>query len=78
MAKITAVRFSRTKNLGNFESMKAEIEIELEDEDTLPGVRTLARVLVAQELEEIDGHTVATKIQELVAHGAISSRSLSG
>ena len=78
MAKIKAVVYSRTKNLGNYESAKASVEVELEDGDTLNGVRRLAQVLVAQELRDVDSHYVESEIKSMIDAGQISDRGLKG
>lgn len=78
MAKIKAVRHGRTKNLGNYESARSDIEIDLEPGDTVAGALSAARALVALDLGEMDGPTCAAEIRRLVKAGELSDRGLKG
>ena len=68
----------RTKNLGNYDSARSEIEIDLEPGDTVAGALSAARALVALDLGEMDGPTCAAEIRRLVKAGELSDRGLKG
>lgn len=50
--KVTSVTFGYTKNLGNFQSARADVTVDLADGDNPQDAMTLARAQVWLELDE--------------------------
>lgn len=49
--RVKTVTFGFTKNLGNFQSARADVTVELHEGDTTVGAFNLARAAVWQELD---------------------------
>lgn len=51
--KIDSVRYGRTKNTGNYESERFDVEVALDDGDTFADALDLCRGLAAAALDEM-------------------------